>query len=121
MSDDTDELKYVEVAPLGASFTPEARQRISDYLHSFVSFEPTLCLLYSHKSVNGSNGSWSVAAYGSQTVNEMVEMYAGFGSIVLYDLDGLDVLVPQLAHIADLESGTLGFVGDRICVVETAR
>jgi hypothetical protein len=44
-----------------------------------------------------------------------VKMYAGFGGIVCYDLDGIRVVVPQLAHIAELESGELEFSGDRIC------
>jgi len=55
-----------------------------------------------------------VAALDSNTVAELVKMYAGFGSVVCYELDGIRVVIPQLAHIAELESGVLEFVGDRI-------
>ena len=110
-----DSSKNVEVAPLGAKFSPPARARITGYLESFESFRPTLGLLYGAISPDGSGkGSWSVAALDSNTVAELVKMYAGFGSVVCYELDGIRVVIPQLAHIAELESGVLEFVGDRI-------
>ena len=119
MTDQIDEsIKHVEVAALGATLSPEARDRIIKFLNSFVSFEPTLGLLYGAESQDGSGkGSWSITAFGSQTVAEMVEMYSGFGSVVCYDLDGIHVVIPQLAHIGELESGVLEFVEDRISPV----
>ena len=119
MTDQIDEsIKHVEAAALGATFSPEARDRIISFLNSFVSFKPTLGLLYSAASQGGSGkGSWSITAFGPQTVAEMVEMYTGFGSVVRYDLDGIRVVIPQLAHIAELESGVLEFVEDRISPV----
>ena len=104
-----------QVAQLRARFTPDARRRITDYLESFKSFEPTLALLYGDKAgVVAGKPSWSITAYGPRTVKDMVEMYAGFGSVVLYELDGLQVIVPQLAHIAELDGGLLEFAGNRI-------
>jgi hypothetical protein len=119
MTDQIDEsIKHVEVAALGATFSPEARARIIDFLNSFVSFKPALGLLYGAVSQDGSGkGSWSITAFGPQTVAEMVEMYAGFGSVVRYELDGITVVIPQLAHIGELESGILEFVKDRISPV----
>ncbi len=119
MTEQIDEsIKHVEVSVLGATFLPEARERITDFLHSFVSFEPTLGLLYGAISQDESGkGSWSITAFDPQTVDEMVEMHTGFGSIVRFDLDGIHVVIPQLAHIGELESGVLEFVGDRISPV----
>ena len=119
MTDDFDEsIKHVEVAALGATFSPGARNRIIDFLNSFVSFEPTLGLLYGTAAQDGSGkGSWSITAFGPQTVAEMVEMYTGFGSVVCFDLDGIQVVIPQLAHLGELESGVLEFVEDRISPV----
>ena len=116
MPDEFDEPnRKVEVAPLGATFSPSARERITSYLQSFESFEPTLGLLYGAVAPDGSGkGSWSLAALDSSTVAELVKMYAGFGAVVCYELDGIRVVIPQLAHIAELESGVLEFVGDRI-------
>jgi hypothetical protein len=100
------------VVDLGARFSPAARQRIADYIDSFVSFEPVLGLLYS--DVSG-QGSWSLAALGQETVDEMVKLYSGFGAVVCYEIDGVRVVVPQLAHIEQLDTGLLEFVGDRLC------
>ena len=110
-----DSVKKVTVATLGATFSPSARERITRYLQSFESFEPTLGLLYGAISRDGSGkGSWSIAALDSNTVADLVSMYEGFGSVVCYELDGIRVVIPQLAHIDELESGVLDFVGDRI-------
>jgi hypothetical protein len=104
-----------QVARLKGRFTPEAKQRITQFLQSFESFRPTLALLYGdiYGQIAG-RPSWSMTAYGPRTVADMVEMYATFGSVVLYELDGFQVIVPQLAHIAELDGGTLEFAGDRI-------
>ena len=103
--------KQPRVVDLGASFAPAARERINGYLQSFVSFEPQLGLLYSDA---GGQPSWSLAALGKTTVDELVTMYSKFGAVVCYDIDGINVVVPQLAHIELLDSGTLDFVGDRL-------
>lgn len=99
------------VVDLGAKFAPEARQRIDDYLQSFVSFEPTLGMLYSDL---GDQPSWSLVAFGQTTVDELIKMYGSFGAVVCYSIDGLAVVVPQLAHIDLLDSGTLDFTGNRL-------
>lgn len=99
------------VVDLGGRFTPAARARITDYMQSFVSFEPVLGLLYS--DVSG-QGSWSIAALGQQTVDELIKMYGGFGAVVCYDIDGMRAVIPQLAHIDELDSGMLDFVGNRL-------
>jgi hypothetical protein len=99
------------VVDLGARFTPAARERIENYLHSFVSFDPTLGLLYSDLE---EPPSWSLVALGQTTVDELVKMYGSFGAVVCYDIDGVAVVVPQLAHIELLDSGSLDFSGDRL-------
>jgi len=101
----------VRTVELGGRFTPAAREHILQYLQSFASFEPSLGLLYSN--VSGS-GSWSVAAFGQQTVDELIKMYSRFGSAVCYDIDGLSAVVPQVAHIDELDSGILDFHGNRL-------
>lgn len=111
----TEEVDVIEKQPrvvdLGARFAPAARERVTEYLHSFVSFEPVLGLLYSDV---GCQPSWSLAALGKGTVDELVAMYSSFGAVVCYEIDGISVVVPQLAHIEMLDSGTLDFVGDRL-------
>ena len=102
----------VRVVDLAARLTPAARERIEAYLDSFVSFEPVLGLLYS--DVSG-QGSWSLAAFGQATVDELVRMYGSFGAVVCYDIDGIRAIVPQLAHIEKLDSGVLDFQGNRLC------
>ncbi len=99
------------VVDLGAKFTPAARERIEKYLLSFVSFEPILGLLYSNLD---EQPSWSLVALGQATVDELVKMYGSFGAVVCYDIDGVAIVVPQLAHIELLDSGTLDFSGDRL-------
>lgn len=110
-----------QVAQLRARFAPETKQRLIEYLASFKSFEPTLALLYGDTDGLVAGGpSWSVTAYGPRTVKDMVEMYANFGSVVLYELDGIQVIIPQLARIAELEGGLLEFTGNRIRRIQTA-
>ena len=101
----------VRVVDLGGRFAPAARERINQYLQSFVSFEPTLGLLYS--DVSG-EGSWSIAAFGRETVDELVKMYGSFGAAVCYNIDGFRAIVPQVAHIDELDSGVFGFDGNRL-------
>ena len=115
MAQTDDSIKHVEVGSLGAIFSPSARQRVTEFLQSFVSFEPTLGLLYGAIPSEGAGkGSWSMTALGPQTVEELATMYAKFGSVVCYEIDGIRVVIPQLAHIEELESGVLEFAGDRI-------
>jgi hypothetical protein len=116
---DSDEITSpVNPVPLGATLLPGARQQIVEFLQSFESFEPTLGLLYGGLQPDGSvAGSWSLTAYGPETVNDMIEMYAGFGAVVCYDIEGIKVVVPQLAHIGELESGQLEFVAGRLSLI----
>ena len=102
-----------QVAPLNARLTPAAKQRIEQFLADFHSFEPNLALLYG--DIDGKVGgrpSWSITAYGERTADDMIEMYASFGAVVCYELDGLKVLIPQMSHIGELDGCTLDFVGD---------
>lgn len=99
------------VAELAGRFTPAARERIEHFLESFVSFTPQLGLLYS--PVDG-QPSWSLVAFAQPTVEELVRMYSGFGAVVCYEIDGVRVVVPQLAHINLLDSGVLDFAGSRL-------
>ena len=115
-------ITHVEIAPLDVVFAPQARERVNKFLQSFESFEPTLGLLYGDIQPNGSGqGSWSLVAYDPQTVNDMISMYAGFGSIVCFDLDGIDVVIPQIARVGELESGMLDFDGDRLIIVPAGK
>jgi hypothetical protein len=98
---------------LGGHFSPAARDRIDVFLKSFISFEPTLALLYSNTGGRGP-GSWSMQAVSSDIVDELAHLYSGFGTVVCYELDGIRVLVPQLAHIEELDKGMLEFSGDRL-------
>ena len=102
-------------APLKGKFTPAAKQRITDFLAGIRSFEPTLCLLYGDvQGVVAGRPSWSITAFAPATVAEMTEMYASFGAVVSYELDGFRVVVPQMAHIAELDTGTLDFKDNRL-------
>jgi len=110
-----DSVKQIKIVQLDARFSPRARERIVGFLESFVSFKPTLGLLYGNLKADGSGkGSWSITAFSQSIIDDMVEMYAGFGAVIFYDIDGLRVAIPQLAHIDELESGVLDFVDDRI-------
>lgn len=102
-----------EIGRLGGHFSHAARERIDAYLASFVSFEPTLALLYGD-SGGTESGSWSMQAVSSDIVDELAHSYSGFGAVVCYELDGVRVLVPQLAHIEELDKCVLEFSGDRL-------
>ena len=107
-----------QVAHLNGCFTPAAKDRITEYLSAFQSFEPTLGLLYGDLlGVVAGHPSWSIAAFDPQTVDGMVEMYGSFGAVVCYELDGFKVLVPQMAHIGKLDDCELAFKGNRLCSV----
>ena len=102
-----------EVGQLAGRFSPQARRRVQDYLASFRSFDPVLVLLYGNS--NGTEpGTWSMQAISTDMLCEMSRMYASFGGIVCYELDGVRVVVPQLAHIAELNRGVLSFSGNRL-------
>lgn len=113
---DSDEVSSpVKPVLLGARLSPAARQQIVEFLQSFESFEPTLGLLYGGLEPDGSvAGSWSLTAYGPETVTDLIQMYAGFSAVVCYELEGIKVVVPQLAHIGELKSGQLEFVAGRL-------
>ena len=104
-----------QIARLKGRFSPAARERISEFLASFKSFEPTLGLLYGDVDAGANGGpSWSITAFAPQTVDDMMDMYGSFGAVVCYELDGFRVLVPQMSHIAELDGGELDFTGDRL-------
>lgn len=101
---------------LEATLAPGARQRISEFLASFRSFEPALGLLYGDiEGVVAGKPSWSLVAFPPVVAEDMVRMYASFGAVVSHELDGFDVIVPQIAHAAELEAGVLDFVDNRLC------
>lgn len=115
MANDVPDTPQPEVARLKARFTPEAKQRISDFLDSIETYEPTLGLLYG--DLNGQvagEASWSITAFDPLTVDDTVAMYAGFGAVVCYELDGFRVMVPQMSHIAKLDKGEFEFVDNRL-------
>lgn len=102
-----------ETGKLGGHFSPSARERVDSFLESFKSFQPTLALLYGNAG-GAESGSWSMQAVSSDVVDELAQMYSGFGAVVCYELDGIRVLVPQLSHIEELDKGVLEFSGDRL-------
>jgi hypothetical protein len=107
-----------EAAKLKGTFAPSTKQRISKFLQSFSSFEPTLALLYGDMEGKvAGKASWSITAIGSRTVDDMIELYGSFGAVVCYELDGFKVLVPQTAHIAELDGGVLEFKATRLIPV----
>ena len=104
-----------EPAKLKGTFAPSTKQRISKFLQSFSSFEPTLALLYGDlEGKVAGKASWSITALGPRTVEDMIELYGSFGAVVCYELDGFRVLVPQTAHIAELDGGVLEFKATRL-------
>ena len=110
--------KVIRTVRLDTRFTPEARERIVKFMQSFVSFKPVLGLLYGDVPADGSaKGTWSIAALGQQTVDDLIEMYAGFGAVICYDIDDIQVIVPQIGHINELETGVLEFSGDRLRLI----
>jgi len=100
---------------LKGKFTSPAKQRVQEFLAGIRSFEPTLGLLYGDiEGAVAGRPSWSLTAFDPQTVDEMITMYASFGVSVSYELDGFTVVIPQLAHIAELDTGTFDFKGNRL-------
>jgi hypothetical protein len=116
MSEETSSVPKQKCGSLKAKFSPAAKQRITEYLQSFESFEPTLGLLYGDMEggVAGSP-SWSMTAFDPRTVNDTIEMYASFDAVVSYELDGFKVIIPQMARVKELDKGILDFVANRIC------
>ena len=110
--------KVIRTVRLDTKFTPEARERIVKFMQSFVSFKPVLGLLYGDVPADGAaKGTWSIAALGQQTVDDLIDMYAGFGAVICYDIDDIQVVVPQIGHINELEAGVLEFSGDRLRLI----
>jgi len=104
-----------EAAKLKSTFSRSTKQRISKFLESFTSFEPTLGLLYGDlEGKVAGKPSWSITALGPRTVDDMVELYGSFGAVVCYEMDGFRVMVPQTAHLAELDGGVLEFRDNRL-------
>jgi hypothetical protein len=104
-----------QTGSLKGRFAPAAKQRITDFLESFETFEPTLGLLYGDLEGDVAGGpSWSMTAFDPRTVEDTLAMYASFGAVVRYELDGFDVLIPQVSHAKELDSGVLDFIDNRI-------
>lgn len=121
MADAPSTASVPQTVSLKAVLTPAAKKRITEFLNSFESFEPMLGLLYGDlDGVVAGEPSWSMTAYDPRTVEDTVEMYASFGAVVRYELDGFQVLIPQMAHVADLEGTKLDFVDNRIRPVKGA-
>jgi hypothetical protein len=107
-----------EAAKLKGTFAPSTKQRITKFLESFSSFEPTLGLLYGDlEGKVAGKASWSITALGPRTVDDMIELYGSFGALVCYELDGFRVVVPQTAHIAELDGGVFEFKSTRLLPV----
>ena len=110
VSDPTPELRR-----LGARLTPAARQHIDATLGAIGSFVPTLGLLYGNNHVAADTaGSWSVIAYSDENVQELVDFYGQFGAAVCFELDGYKVVVPQIGHLQQFESGVLDMRDNRL-------
>ena len=60
-------------------------------------------------------------AYGPQTVADLQASYASFGANVRFELDGIEVVIPQLGHVPKLRQGQLYFDGDRLFVDPATR
>jgi len=105
-----------ETRQLGARFSRETRQQIGAYLDGINSYTPTLGLLYGFGAEEDANGegSWSLIAYGDENVTELVDLYSNFGMSVCFELDGLNVIVPQIGKLAQLDSGVLEFRDNRL-------
>ena len=118
----TDENRVVpQAASLQGKFAPSAKERIAAFLANVHVFEPTLGLLYGDtEGVVAGCPSWSLIAYPPEIVSEMMDMYASFGAVVAYEMDDFRVVVPQMSHIALLDSGTFDFVGDRLIALTPA-
>lgn len=111
-----DEAQPARIAQLKGTLAPAARQRIAEFLGSFQTFEPRLGLLYGDlDGAVAGRPSWSLIAYSPQLAEELISMYAAFGAVVSYDLDGVSAIIPQIGHIDDLNAGALEFVGNRLC------
>jgi len=111
----TEEITTDALESLDSTLVSSARQTIQQFLDSFVSFEPTLGLLFGEVSPSDdASGSWSLCAYDSQTAGELIESYERFGASVCFDLDGFRVLIPQLARVPLLRGVELDLVENRI-------
>ena len=103
--------------PLGVRLGSATRDRIERFLTSFETFSPTLGLLYGYPAGNPAlPGSWSMVAFGPETVADLDTSYAAFGASARFDLDGIEVLIPQLGHVAKLRRGEFYFDGGRLVV-----
>jgi hypothetical protein len=115
MADAAYETPKSELVKLKGRFTPEAKQRISEFLESIETYEATLGLLYGDLDGKvAGEASWSITAFDPLTVEDTVAMYAGVGAVVCYELDGFRVMVPQMSHIAELDAGVLDFIHNRL-------
>jgi hypothetical protein len=104
-----------QVRQLGACFSPAAREHVEARLGAIKGYEPTLGLLYGVDPERSDGaGSWSTVALADETIADLVATYARFGADVRFELDGLTVVVAQIGHLKQLDSGVLELRGNRL-------
>ena len=102
---------------LGAKLTAHAREQIADYLEGIQSYHPNLGLLYGiDPSINDGKGSWSMVAYDDNYAAELQDHYGRYGASISFELDGFNVLIPQIGRIHKLDSGVIEMVNNRLIV-----
>jgi hypothetical protein len=104
-----------EVRKLGARFSKAAREHVENCLGAISGYAPTLGLLYGvDPNLAGGAGSWSAVALADETVADLTTTYGKFGARVCYELDGLPVVIAQIGHLKQLDSGVLELRDNRL-------
>jgi hypothetical protein len=104
-----------DVRKLGGRFSPPAREFVEARLALIKSYVPTVGLLYGvDPALEEGRGSWSVAAYAQETVADLVNFYGRFGAKVCFELDGMRVVIAQIGHLKQLDSGLLELRHNRL-------
>jgi hypothetical protein len=104
-----------DILKLGVRLSPAARRHIEQSLAAITGYEPTLGLLYGiDPALEAGRGSWSVAAYAPETVNDLISTYGRFGANVRFELDGIPAVIAQIGQVKQLGAGTLELRHNRL-------
>jgi hypothetical protein len=100
---------------LNLKITEPAKERIKRFLEAAELDNPLPGLLLS-MDTNDRSGGWHIGAYGQKQVQELQNMYAAKGFVLVYQADGIKLCLPQTHLISELEGKTLDYQGDHYVV-----
>ena len=97
---------------LDLDITPEARKRIDDFI---ASSELSGCMV---GLLQRTDGQWHIGGYGKDQVAELAGTYSEKGINLIYEVSGLEMVIPQIQLIVELKGKTLHRNGNGYTVID---